>query len=672
MDAAFGQLVRLLPDALIVLGEDGVVVAASASACELLRHPAGLVGQRLHAVVADDEDHTTRFLGLCRRSRQPVPGALRPREAGAPAVRCDGALLRARTDDTPARILLRCRPRPEAARRFVLLEDKIAALDREILQRRRSEAALFEHRERLRVTLQSIGDAVITTDRESRVTFLNPVAERLTGWADAEAAGRPLSEVFTIINEETRAAVEDPTARVLQTGHVVGLANHTLLIARDGTERPIEDSAAPILDDAGRILGVVLVFHDVSDRKHGERERERLLAAERAARADAERTNRLKDEFLATLSHELRTPLNAILGWATILRTGGDDADIAQAVETIERNARVQARIIEDLLDMSRIISGKLRLETQPMDLVQVIGNAVESVRPAAQAKDIRLLPVLDPSLAPLLGDAGRMQQVVWNLLSNAIKFTPRGGCIQVFLEQAGPRVEITVADTGTGIPPAFLPYLFERFRQADGSSTRQHGGLGLGLSIVKHIVELHGGTVRAESEGEGRGAQFVVSLPLREARDMDPPSAPPGQSIELVPLGAEVDLTGVRVLVVDDEPDARLLVRRLLEERNAQVFTAGSYDQALAAFLRERPDCLVSDIGMPGRDGYALIRAVRRAEAAEGRFTPALALTAFARGEDRARALLAGYQGHLAKPVEPADLVSLVGSMTGRVTLSQ
>jgi PAS domain S-box-containing protein len=668
VDTAFGQFVRLLPDAFVVLGEDWVVLAANDAASTLLRRPAAaLIGRSLLEAVDDGDGRVTRYLGLCVRSRQPVPGALKPRDDGAPSLRCDGALLRPRSGDTPARILLRCRPRPEASGRFVALNEKIAALNHEILQRRRSEAALLEHRERLRVTLQSIGDAVITTDREARVTFLNPVAERLTGWTCADALGRPLVEVFEIVNEDTRATVENPIARVLQTGHVVGLANHTVLIARDGAERPIEDSAAPILDDAGQILGVVLVFHDVSERKQGERERERLLAAERAARADAERMNHLKDEFLATVSHELRTPLNAILGWATILRMGGASADVAQGIETIERNARVQARIIEDLLDMSRIISGKLRLEMRPMDLVQVIGNAVESVRPAAQAREIRLLPVLDTALEPVYGDAGRIQQVVWNLLTNAIKFTPRGGLVQVFLERLGPRVEITVADSGAGIPPHFLPHLFERFRQADGSTTRQHGGLGLGLSIVKHLVELHGGGVRAESAGEGRGAQFIVSLPVYAAREADATSAPPGHSVELVPLGTDIDLAGVRVLVVDDEPDALTLVRRLLEDRNARVLVAAGCDEAVELFVRERPDCIVSDIGMPGKDGYTFIRAVRRAEASLGTFTPALALTAFARAEDRARALLAGYQGHVAKPVEPAEFLAVVAAVTGR-----
>jgi PAS domain S-box-containing protein len=399
-------------------------------------------------------------------------------------------------------------------------------------------------------------------------------------------------------------------------------------------------------------------------------ERKQLLESERAARAQAEQMSAMKDEFLATLSHELRTPLSAILGWSQVLRRGARGAaDLHAGLEAIERNARVQTQLIEDLLDMSRITSGKLRLDIQSVDPVSFIEAAIDTVRPAAEAKQVRLEKLLDPAAGPVSGDPGRLQQVVWNLLSNAIKFTPKDGKVQVLLQRVNSHIEISVADTGIGIKPGFLRHVFERFRQADASTTREHGGLGLGLSIVKHLVEMHGGTVRADSKGEGCGATFTIALPVSVVHvgagggARRHPTAP-----QALPLGiGTADLSGVSVLVVDDEPDARRLIERVLEDCGASVTTAAGALEALALFDRDRPAVLICDIGMPEVDGYELLRRVRARERSSGLSTPAIALTAFARSEDRTRVLRAGFRVHVAKPVEPSELIATVASVVGR-----
>ena len=394
-----------------------------------------------------------------------------------------------------------------------------------------------------------------------------------------------------------------------------------------------------------------------------------LLKAERAARTEAERLSRLKDDFLSTLSHELRTPLNAILGWSQILSARDVPAhDVREGLETIERNARVQAQLIDDLLDVSRIISGRVRLDVQRVDVASVIGSAVASSQPEADAKQLRMHAILDPHAGPISGDPVRLQQVVWNLLSNAIKFTPAGGRVQVVLERVNSHVEIAVNDTGQGIKPEFLPHVFDRFRQEDSASTRRAGGLGIGLSLVKHLVELHGGSVRAQSAGENQGATFVVALPLAVVHESEAADRRHPASSYSVTMQTDLpSLRGVRVLVVDDEPDARELLRRVLEHREASVVLAGDGMQAIDLLRQQRPDVIVSDIGMPDLDGYEMIRLVRSLPADHGGMTPAIALTAFARSEDRRRAMLAGFQVHIAKPVEPPELVATVASLSGR-----
>jgi signal transduction histidine kinase/CheY-like chemotaxis protein len=401
--------------------------------------------------------------------------------------------------------------------------------------------------------------------------------------------------------------------------------------------------------------------------RRGELERERLLVMAEEARHEAEAASRSKDEFLASVSHELRTPLNAMMGWAQLLQmTRGDEQKLDRGLEIIVRNAKVQTQLIDDLLDISRIISGKMRLDVRRVDLIEIIDGALEAVRPALEAKQIRLQRLLDPLASPVAGDADRLQQVVWNLLANAVKFTPREGRIEVRLERVDSQVEILVADTGSGIAPDFLPHVFDRFRQYDGSITRTQGGLGLGLAIVRHLVELHGGTVRVESPGLGQGATFTVTLPVAIAHPdgEDDPAHPRGRS-QAAPEGEPaVDLSGIRVLVVDDEPDARETIKQVLEHCRAEVAVVGTAAEALRELSRFAPHVLLSDIGMPVEDGYSLIHQVRKLPAEEGGRIPAVALTAFARGQDRRRSLIAGFQMHVAKPVEIRELAAVVSNL--------
>jgi PAS domain S-box-containing protein len=707
----------------------------------------------------------------------------------------------------------------------------------DISARKKAEEERERAANRWTTTLNSIGDAVVTTDIGGRVTFANPVAIELLGLPFAEANGRPLTEVFHIVNEETRRRVENPVERVLREGRIVGLANHTVLVRRDGTDVPIDDSAAPIRDATGSLDGVVLVFRDVGrekreqarrsflaragealmtsvdyrealatvsqlavprladwcavdimetgataaeqlavahvdpgkvayarelgkryppnpnatngvpqvirsgrselypyipremleaaavdaehllmirelqlrsamivpltgrgrvfgaltfvyaesgrqyteddlafaeelarraalviERKRLEDERLVLLDRERMARSDAERANRAKDEFLATVSHELRTPLNAILGWAAMLRRKGVPKEHEHGLGIIERNAQAQARLIEDMLDVSRIISGKLRLEMGTTDLQYAIGEAVEVVRPGADTKGVALSVDIEPEIGSLIADPERIQQIVWNLLSNAVKFTPKGGQVHLEARRHESTVTIAVSDTGKGIAPAVLPTIFEPFRQGDASTTRLHGGLGLGLAIARQLVQAHGGTIHAESAGDGKGARFTVELPSRSTPTFHRVvGRPPADAMHTLPR-----LDGLRVLVVDDEPDTRGLLREALANVGAQVEEASSSAEAQQKLRSFGPDVLVSDIGMPEEDGYTLLRKIRALPAAQGGRTQALALTAYATEADQLRAFAAGFQTHMAKPVRPSDLVTAVANLAG------
>lgn len=690
----------------------------------------------------------------------------------------------------------------------------------DITRLKEAEEAVRLNADRYRTTLHSIGDAVISTDARGAITYMNPAAEALTRWPLEEAHGRPLSEVFRIVSASTRAVVESPVDKVLRGGTTAGLADHTLLIARDGSEVAIDDIGAPMFDGQRQPAGVVLVFRDVSEQRREEQRRQFIieagellsssldfeatlkrvaslavptladwcavdiaegdrvtrlavahveprkvsLATELEARypsdpespygvhevirtgkaqlfaripevllvaaavdeehlrllrelglrssmtvplrvrgrvlgaitfvsAESERefgatdmaiaeelghlaalaihnarlyreaqdANRAKDEFLATVSHELRTPLAAMLGWASLLRSHDvTEEKRARGLETIERNAQLQSQLIEDILDVSRIISGQLRIDVRSVDLVAIIKAAVESIQPTADAKGVRVEVDLDAHAARATGDAGRLQQVVWNLVSNAVKFTDREGAVRVRLRRLDSKVEIDVADSGRGIDPTFLPHVFERFRQADSKSTRSAGGLGLGLSIVRELVELHSGTVAAHSAGLRQGSSFKVTLPLAASA----PALPVSEAGEALDTPS---LDGLRILLVDDEEDARVLLREILERRGAIVRSAGSVPAALAALREEMPDVLVSDIGMPHEDGYSLIKKVRELPNGSAAKLPAAALTAYASTQDRTKSLLAGFQSHVVKPVDPSELIVVVAVLAGR-----
>lgn len=513
---------------------------------------------------------------------------------------------------------------------------------------------------RFKAIIASSDDAIISKDLNGIVKSWNQSAERIFGYTEKEMIGSSITVLFPPDRLDEEPKILDQLRRGQRVDHF-----ETVRRRKDGRLVDVSVTISPIKDASGRVIGVSKVARDITSIRRILQEREELLAREKAARAEAERLGRMKDEFLSTLSHELRTPLNAILGWATILRSdlSPTPEDLKQGHETIERNARAQARLIEELLDMSRIINGKLRLDVQPVDLQAVVSESIESVRPAADAKGIRLTKVLDPRGGPITGDPGRLQQVLWNLLTNAMKFTPRGGRVQVVLRRVNSHVEITVADSGQGIPASFLPHLFTRFSQAETSEARRHGGLGLGLALVKSLVELHGGSVHAASPGENQGATFTVSLPLTvlDPAPSDPPLTPAPSSVGSIPCP---ELHGFHVLVVDDELDARLMIKHILTKCDAIVTLAASSEEGIEAVREHRPDMILSDVGMPGEDGYEFLRRLRQLPDSQGGDTPAVALTAFARSEDRRRAVMAGFQMHLPKPIEPVELLAVVASL--------
>jgi PAS domain S-box-containing protein len=520
-----------------------------------------------------------------------------------------------------------------------------------------------EARDLFQQVIASMSEALFLTDVTGQVITANPAASMLLRSGNTDLVGKPFSAMLGA------SAVPGTPWQLLELaagGSVSGL--EVAAQASDGTVVVLSMSCTIVRDKRGKIVGMLAIASDIAERKRAEEERSQLLASEQAARAEAETANRAKDEFLAILSHELRTPLNAMFGWVMLLRSGSLDAATAtRGLEVIERNLRLQTQLIEDLLDVSRIVSGKLQLDIRPVDLGSIIEAAIETVSPAARAKAIDLQKTIEPLTGRVVGDPTRLQQIVWNLVSNAVKFTPHRGSVVVGLRQMDTEAQITVRDTGKGISADLLPFVFDRFRQADSSSSRVHGGLGLGLAIVRHLVELHGGTVRAESEGEGRGARFTVQLPLPTAQ------SPINAGAARVSLqGADADtnqtLAGMKVLVVDDGADDRQLHTLILERCGAEVTAVGGAQEAFRALEAARPDVIVSDLAMPGQDGYAMISQLRNTERRHGsRAIPAIALTAYASEEERRRTLAVGFQMHVHKPVVPADLVAAVARVAGR-----
>lgn len=505
--------------------------------------------------------------------------------------------------------------------------------------------------------VESSDDAIISKDLNSIITSWNPAASRMFGYSEKEALGQ---SIRILIPQELQSE-EDMVLAKIRAGERVD-HYETVRQRKDGTRLHVSLTVSPIRDADGTIVGASKIARDVTERVRLAEENERLFNIAREA-------NRMKDEFLAVLSHELRTPLNAIVGYARLLRGGViSEEKAARGLETLERNATWLSQIIEDVLDVSRIVSGKLRLDVQPVELPVIVDNAVATIQPAADAKNIRLQTTIDPNCGPVSGDPDRLQQVVWNLVSNAVKFTPKGGRIQVRLERVNSHVEITVSDTGAGIDADFVPYVFERFRQAESGTTRKTGGLGLGLAIVRHIVEMHGGSVHAASAGPGQGATFTVRLPLMIVRPQttEQPRVHP-RTERLAPLTDLGDLTGVRVVAIDDDHDALTLLRVVLETAGADVSTVSSPFEALECIQRVRPHVVVVDLGMPDMDGFQVISSIRSSQDPEVARVPAAALTAFARSEDRTRALRSGFEMHLAKPVDPGELVASIATLARR-----
>ncbi|MBD1889130.1 response regulator [Coleofasciculus sp. FACHB-SPT9] len=557
---------------------------------------------------------------------------------------------------------------------LVALRQRVAELEKRENQYQHSEKALRLNEERFLMLLENMKDyAIFFLDPDGRVIKWGAGAESILGYQEAEILGKSGSIIFT---PEDRDRGEDRKERVkaLTEGRA---ENERWHVRKDGSRFWGSGIVTSLRDESGQVQGLAKIMRDFTERKQAEEERTRLLARAQEARTQAESANRMKDEFLATLSHELRSPLNAMLGWTSLLRTRKfDAATTARAIETIERNAKAQARLIEDLLDVSRIIRGQLRLTVRPLELIPVIESAINTVRPAADAKNIQVHLLLDTFVGSISGDPDRLQQIIWNLLTNAIKFTPEGGRVQVYLRGDRSHAEISVRDTGEGISPDFLPYVFDRFRQADNSITRSYTGLGLGLAIVRHLVELHGGTVRAESPGEGQGSTFIVKLPLLNSagvkkRTEEEESLCSSQSSALNPQESpptlwESPLDGLQILVVDDEADARELLKSILEQYGAEAIAAASAEEAIGTIQQSKPDLLISDIGMPNEDGYSLIRRVRALEAEKGQI-PSVALTAYVRVDDQKAALSAGFQSHVAKPIDPTELIAVVASLVGR-----
>ncbi len=537
----------------------------------------------------------------------------------------------------------------------------------DIAARKQAEEAANTAYRQLSFHVESSPLAVVEWDSDFRVSRWSESAERLFGWKAEDVIGKHVNEWRFVFTDDVDA-VALVTNRQREGVEVHGVQrnrNYT----REGGILFCEWYNSVLHDDRGKLISVLSLVLDVTARQSAEEEKAASLVRERDARRHAEEADRLKDEFLATLSHELRTPLTSILGWASMIRNGEvEGSNATRAIETIERNARSQARLIDDLLDVSRIITGNLRLDLHPLNLAPIVDAALDALRPTADVRGIRLQTRFVPAECLVRGDPNRLRQVIWNLLSNAIKFTQREGSVNIELDCVESNARLTVSDTGDGISPEFLPYVFDRFRQAEGSISRKQGGLGLGLAVVRHLVELHGGTISAESEGVGKGAVFTVDLPLAQER-RDPARAEERRrEVERRrSRRSSVRLDGLHVLLVEDDDDSRKLLGTMLKRYGARVTSTKSAKEALNVFEGELPDLLISDIGMPEEDGYALIRKLRSAPPDRGGLTPAIALTGYASRKDRDRALAAGYHKHIAKPIEQADLIAAIAALVGR-----
>ncbi len=643
---AFLKVIDRLPDACLLVSGDGVVLGANRRLARLGIEPSRLRGNPLSDVTAQPPAAVVAYLRRCSRTSEPVPGSLTLKrvDGGELPCRSDGSVLAPSSDASQAIVMLRLESKDASISQFLTLNRKIDELGRQILKRQKVEEELREQKEWLGVTLSSIGDAVIATDTEGRVIFMNPVAGSLTGWGQEEASGRPLGGVFRIVNEETREVVENPVTRCLREGAIVGLANHTLLIAKDGTEYSIDDTAAPIREPGGHVKGVVLIFHDVGDRRRMERELH--SRAEKLAEND-----RRKDEFLAMLAHELRNPLSSINNAVQLFGTLEAEEDLLWAKDVIQRQVKHLARLIDDLLDVSRISRGKISLRTEPLDLAPVVGSAVEAVRPLLEERKHELSVSLVAGGLRLEADPLRLEQILVNLLTNAAKYTDAGGSIALTARREGADVVIKVRDTGMGIAPDLLPRIFDLFAQGDRTMARSEGGLGIGLTLVQKLAEMHGGGVLAVSEGPGKGSEFTVRLPALEV----PASrrTGPGQTL------ARAAGRSSRVLVVDDNADNARGLARLLKLLGHDVQVAYVGTTAIEVARAHRPEIVLLDIGLPGMDGYQVVKRLRMEECCKGSLI--VAVSGYGQPEDLRRSREAGFDHHLVKPVDYDALMTLL-----------
>ena len=636
----FLQFANLLSEPAFLVDSEGKVLAANHSVEQLGLVHSQLPGDTLRSLTSDSADEIAKYLRLCARSRTPVIGSLIFAHAGTTTkCRASGAVIRPANGSERSLIFLRCLPLDKSVTRFLTLNEKIDSLAKEIKRRQLAEDDLRRQKEWLQVTLDSIGDAVIATSPSGHIAFMNPVAQAYLGWSEEEAIGLPLKDVFRIVNEYTGEPVDNPVSEVIRRGMVVGLANHTLLIHRDGSKRPIEDSAAPILNRGGELLGVILVFHDVTEQRTAERE---LL-----------RSVRRKDEFLAMLAHELRNPLAPIRNAVEILNqldVNGDELAMnARAI--IDRQLYHMVRLIDDLLDVSRINQGRFELRKQPTELRAVLGQAVETCRPVVEASKHRLTVKLPEAAVYADADSVRLCQAFTNLLNNACKFTLPGGHIELVAEVVDAELVVMVRDNGVGIKGEDLGSIFEMFSQADSTLARSRGGLGIGLTLVKQIVELHYGSIHVRSDGPGTGSEFIIRLPTMA-------SALPGRS-DIV--GETAKCVGRNVLVVDDNRDAANTLALLLRFAGHSTCIAHDGQEALIIAEQQRPDIALLDIGLPKLDGYALCQRIRSTD--WGRHILIVAITGWGQDEDRKRTTDAGFDRHFTKPVDPSQLKELIAT---------
>jgi len=642
--ARLAAIVESSDDAIVSKTLDGVITSWNHAAERMFGYaPAEAIGRHITLIIPPDRlDEETRVLASIRAGRRVE----------------HFETIRVTKDGRQVAVSLTVSPVKDSSGR-VIGASKIA---RDVSERRRGEIA----QARLAAIIESSDDAIISKTLDGVITSWNGAAERVFGWTAAEAIGQHITLIIPEEYREEEAGVLSRLRRGDRIDHF-----ETVRQRKDGQLLDVSITVSPIRDGRGTIVGASKVARDISAQRILDQARQALLEREQVARTEAEALNRSKDQFLATLSHELRTPLNAIYGWARMLEGGGlDPAAMRNATQAILRNSKIQVQLIEDLFDVSRVITGNMRLDVRPMNVFAPLEAALDTVRPAAAAKGIRLDTALDPRATPIMGDPGRIQQVVWNLLVNAVKFTPNGGRVQLSLRRVNSYIQITVSDTGEGIAPDQVAHLFERFRQADTGPTRRHTGLGIGLSLVKHLVELHGGTVSGMSAGLGQGSTFTVQLPVSVVQE-PPPSRPRPEPrpVEDPDIGSvkPISLRDVHVLVVDDDEESRELASLVLTDAGAETRTAPSAREAMALLEEWPPDVLVSDLEMPEEDGFSLLRRARRAAMLRSRKLPALALTAYGRSEDRVRVLAAGFNLHLAKPADPTELVLAVASLVGR-----